>query len=30
MVIDEIGYLSIRRIGAMLFFPLVSRRFEHG
>ena len=29
MAIDEIGYLPITRIGAMLFFPLQSRRYEH-
>ena len=30
MVIDEIGYLPITRIGAMLFFQLLSRRYESG
>ena len=29
MVIDEIGYLPISRTGAMLFFQLMSRRYEH-
>ncbi len=29
MVIDEIGYLPITRTGAMLFFQLMSRRYEH-
>ena len=29
MVIDEIGYLPITRIGAMFFFQLMSRRYEH-
>ncbi|MBK6780621.1 MAG: ATP-binding protein [Gemmatimonadetes bacterium] len=29
MVIDEIGYLPITRTGAMLFFQLLSRRYEH-
>ncbi len=29
MVIDEIGYLPISRTGAMLFFQLLSRRYEH-
>jgi DNA replication protein DnaC len=28
MVIDEIGYLPITRTGAMLFFQLLSRRYE--
>lgn len=28
MVIDEIGYLPISRTGAMLFFQLLSRRYE--
>jgi DNA replication protein DnaC len=29
MIIDEIGYLPITRTGAMLFFQLMSRRYEH-
>ena len=29
MVIDEIGYLPITRTGAMLFFQLMARRYEH-
>lgn len=29
MVIDEIGYLPITRTGAMYFFQLMSRRYEH-
>lgn len=29
MVIDELGYLPISRVGAMLFFQLMSRRYEH-
>jgi hypothetical protein len=29
MVIDEIGYLPITRTGAMLFFQIMSRRYEH-
>lgn len=29
MVIDEIGYLPISRTGAMLFFQLMARRYEH-
>jgi len=29
MTIDEIGYLPISRTGAMLFFQLMSRRYEH-
>lgn len=28
LVVDEIGYLLITRIGAMLFFQLMSRRYE--
>jgi DNA replication protein DnaC len=28
-VVDEIGYLPISRTGAMLFFQLMSRRYEH-
>jgi DNA replication protein DnaC len=30
LVVDEIGYLPIDRIGANLFFQLVSRRYEKG
>lgn len=30
LVIDEIGYLPIDRVGANLFFQLVSRRYERG
>jgi DNA replication protein DnaC len=30
LVIDEIGYLPIERLGANLFFQLVSRRYERG
>src|SRR4029077_4709712 len=29
MVIDEIGYLPITKTGAMLFFPLLPRRYQH-
>jgi DNA replication protein DnaC len=29
LVVDEIGYLPITRTGAMLFFQLMSRRYEH-
>ncbi|MGQ0767228.1 MAG: IS21-like element helper ATPase IstB, partial [Gemmatimonadota bacterium] len=29
LVVDEIGYLPITRNGAMLFFQLMSRRYEH-
>jgi DNA replication protein DnaC len=29
MLIDEIGYLPITRTGAMLFFQVMSRRYEH-
>src|SRR6266700_796205 len=29
MIIDEIGYLPLSRTGAMLFFQLMSRRYEH-
>ncbi len=28
LVVDELGYLPISRIGAMLFFQLMSRRYE--
>jgi DNA replication protein DnaC len=30
LVVDEIGYLPIDRLGANLFFQLVSRRYEKG
>jgi DNA replication protein DnaC len=30
LVIDEIGYLPLERLGANLFFQLVSRRYERG
>jgi len=30
LVVDEIGYLPIERIGANLFFQLISRRYERG
>jgi DNA replication protein DnaC len=30
LIIDEIGYLPIDRIGANLFFQLISRRYEKG
>ena len=30
LIIDEIGYLSIDRTGATLFFQLISRRDEKG
>jgi DNA replication protein DnaC len=30
LVVDEIGYLPITRTGAMLFFQLMSRRYERG
>jgi DNA replication protein DnaC len=29
LVVDEIGYLPISRTGAMLFFQLMTRRYEH-
>ncbi len=29
LIVDEIGYLPISRNGAMLFFQLMSRRYEH-
>jgi DNA replication protein DnaC len=29
LVVDEIGYLPITRTGAMLFFQLMARRYEH-
>ena len=28
-IVDEIGYLPITRTGAMLFFQLMTRRYEH-
>lgn len=30
LIIDEIGYLPIERIGSNLFFQLISRRYERG
>lgn len=30
LIIDEIGYLPIERVGANLFFQLISRRYERG
>jgi DNA replication protein DnaC len=30
LVVDEIGYLPISPTGAMLFFQLMTRRYEHG
>lgn len=30
LIVDEIGYLPIGRVGATLFFQLVSRRYERG
>jgi DNA replication protein DnaC len=30
LIIDEIGYLPIERLGANLFFQLISRRYERG
>lgn len=30
LIIDEIGYLPVDRLGANLFFQLVSRRYERG
>ena len=30
LIIDEIGYLAIARQAAMLFFQLISRRYERG
>jgi DNA replication protein DnaC len=30
LIVDEIGYLSIDRQGANLFFQLISRRYERG
>jgi DNA replication protein DnaC len=29
LVVDEIGYLPVTRTGAVLFFQLISRRYEH-
>ena len=29
LMVDELGYLPISRTGAMLFFQLMSRRYEH-
>ncbi|TVQ41599.1 MAG: AAA family ATPase [Spirochaetaceae bacterium] len=29
LVIDEIGYIPVSQTGAMLFFQLMSRRYEH-
>ena len=29
LIVDEIGYLPVTRTGAILFFPLVNRRYEH-
>jgi len=29
LVVDEIGYIPVRQTGAMLFFQLMSRRYEH-
>ena len=29
LIVDEIGYLPITRTGAMLFFQLMNRRYEH-
>ena len=29
LVVDEIGYIPISQTGAMLFFQLMSRRYEH-
>ena len=30
LIIDEIGYIPIDRLGANLFFQLISRRYERG
>lgn len=30
LIVDEIGYLPIERLGANLFFQLISRRYEKG
>jgi DNA replication protein DnaC len=29
LIVDEIGYMPVSRAGAVLFFQLVSRRYEH-
>jgi len=29
LIVDEIGYLPITKTGAMLFFQLISKRYEH-
>ena len=29
LIVDEIAYVPISRTGAMLFFQLMSRRYEH-
>ncbi len=29
LVVDEIGYLPVAQTGAILFFQLISRRYEH-
>jgi hypothetical protein len=29
LVVDEIGYLPVTRNGAVLFFQLIGRRYEH-
>ena len=29
MVVDEIGYLPVRREGAVMFFQLINARHEH-
>ncbi len=29
LIVDEIGYLPVNREGAVLFFQLISRRYEH-
>jgi DNA replication protein DnaC len=29
MVVDEIGYLPVSQTGAVLFYQLMSRRYEH-
>ena len=29
LVVDEIGYLPVTRSGAILFFQLINRRYEH-
>jgi DNA replication protein DnaC len=30
LVVDEVGYLPLDRVGATLFFPLISARYERG